>query len=95
MEIHFEEICEEYGVVAHPKFFNQSAEPAGFGFKKRWKALVPVIFSDGREVVGQGNDDSSIEAIKLAFRDAIRRYLLRYPPEKTALLTGEVLETAR
>ncbi|MEI6478901.1 MAG: hypothetical protein WCO18_01270 [bacterium] len=95
MKIHFEDICAEYGVTARPKFLNQSADPAGAGFKKSWRALLPVIFSDGREVVGEGNDDSPIEAIKIAFRDAIRRYLLRYTPEKIDLLTGEILETAR
>ena len=90
MKIHFDEICERCGIEAKPFHQNQFAEP----FLGHWKSTMPVVFEGGVVVTGEGEDQTSIGAIKSAFEDAVKRYLLRHPPEKVAL-TGEVLETSR
>ena len=92
MKIDFSDICRQYGVKAEPKTLNQSAEPCR-GIHS-WKSSLVVLFCGAVEVVGECEADTSITAIKGAFEDAIKRYLLRYPSEKIAL-TGEVLEVVR
>lgn len=90
MQIHFDKICEQYVVNARPKNFSQSADPCEVG----WRSVMTIVFDSGVEVTGIGEAGDPICAIKDAFEDAVKRYLLRHTPEKVAL-TGEVLETVR